>query len=109
MKIATLATLAALAAAPAFANDAHHPAAASTTAAAAPATEGEVKKVDREARKLTIKHGEIANLGMPPMTMVFPVTDEKVLETLKAGDKVRFSAEKVKGTITVTQIVAVKE
>jgi Cu/Ag efflux protein CusF len=108
MKIATLATLAALAAAPAFANEAHHPAGKPAAGAAGLTADGEVKKVDREARKLTIKHGEIASLGMPPMTMVFPVTDEKSLETLKAGDKVRFSAEKIKGTITVTRIEVVK-
>jgi Cu(I)/Ag(I) efflux system periplasmic protein CusF len=67
-------------------------------------TDGEVRKVDRDARKITIKHGEIRNLDMPPMTMVFQVTDAALLERVKPGDKVRFSAEKVGGAYTVTAI-----
>ena len=53
--------------------------------AAADMTEGEIRKVDKDAKKLTIKHGEIKNLDMPPMTMVFQVKDASVLETLKAA------------------------
>ena len=73
-----------------------------------PATEGEVRKIDKDAKKITIKHGEIANLGMPPMTMVFVARDPALLDTVKVGDKVRFTAERVEGVIAVTRIEAVK-
>lgn len=63
-------------------------------------TSGEVRKVDKDAKKLTIKHDEIKNLGMPPMTMVFQVKDPAMLDHVKQGDKVRFHAEQV-GTATV--------
>jgi Cu(I)/Ag(I) efflux system periplasmic protein CusF len=76
--------------------------------AAAPATEGEVRKVDMEAKKLTLKHGEIKNLDMPGMTMVFQVKDPAMLEKVKAGDKVRFTAEKINGAFTVTSLEAAK-
>jgi len=66
-------------------------------------TEGEVRKVDREAKKLTIKHGEIRNLDMPPMTMVFQVKDAAMLDTLKPGDKVRFTVEKTASGFVVTE------
>jgi Cu(I)/Ag(I) efflux system periplasmic protein CusF len=69
-------------------------------------TEGEVRKVDREARKLTIKHGEIKNLDMPPMTMVFQVKDASMLDTLKPGDKVRFTVEKTTSGFVVTELQA---
>ena len=71
-------------------------------------TEGEVRKVDKEAKKITIRHGAITNLDMPPMTMVFQVADGGMLENVKAGDKVRFSADKISGAYTVTQIEAAK-
>lgn len=70
--------------------------------------EAEVRKVDREAKKITLKHGEIRNLEMPPMTMVFQVSDVALLEQLKQGDKVKFTAEKVKGAYTVTSIEPAK-
>lgn len=82
--------------------------AAPSAAAAKPNTEGEIRKVDKEQAKITIKHGPITNLDMPGMTMVFKVSDLKALETLKAGDKVRFFADKVNGVLTVTAIEAVK-
>jgi Cu(I)/Ag(I) efflux system protein CusF len=71
-------------------------------------TEGEVRKVDKEAKKITLKHGELKNLGMPGMTMVFQVKDPAMLEQVKAGDKVRFTAEKAEGGFTVTAIEAAK-
>jgi Cu(I)/Ag(I) efflux system periplasmic protein CusF len=74
------------------------------TAQAAEMSEAEVRKVDREAGKLTLRHGEIKNLDMPPMTMVFVVKDRAQLEGLKAGDKVQFRAEKIGGAYTVTEI-----
>jgi len=57
-------------------------------------SEGEVRKVDKANGKVTLKHGEIRNLDMPPMTMVFTVTDKALLDKVKAGDKVRFAADK---------------
>lgn len=67
-------------------------------------SDGEIKKVDKSAGKITIKHGPIENLGMPNMTMVFRAKDPAMLEQVKAGDKVKFAAEKNKGVYTVTQI-----
>ena len=78
------------------------------TAQAAEMSEAEVRKVDRDAGKLTLRHGEIKNLDMPPMTMVFVVKDRAQLEGLKAGDKVQFRAEKIGGTYTVTEISVVR-
>lgn len=71
-------------------------------------TEGEVRKVDIETRKITLRHGEIKNLGMPAMSMVFQVKDPAMLDQVKAGDKVRFRAEKMNGALTVTNIEALK-
>lgn len=69
-------------------------------------SEGEIRKVDKDAKKITIKHGELKNLDMPPMTMVFQVKDPAVLDKVKQGDKVNFVAEKVGGQFTVTKIEA---
>jgi Cu/Ag efflux protein CusF len=77
-------------------------------AAAAPSTDGEVRKVDKEQGKVTLKHGLLTNLEMPAMTMVFRVADPKMLDGIKDGDKVRFTADKVNGAITVTAIEPVK-
>lgn len=73
-----------------------------------PMTDGEIKKVDKEGGKITIKHGEIKNLDMPGMTMVFRVKEPAMLDQVKAGDKVNFSADKINGNITVTKIEAAK-
>ena len=70
--------------------------------------DGEVRKVDKDAKKITLKHGEIKNLGMPPMTMVFQVKDPAMLDQVKQGDKVRFQAEQVGGATVVTHIEPVK-
>jgi Cu(I)/Ag(I) efflux system periplasmic protein CusF len=66
--------------------------------------EGEVRKVDKDAKKITIKHGPLQKLDMPAMTMVFQVKDPALLERVKAGDKIKFDAEKVGGAFTVTKI-----
>ena len=71
-------------------------------------TEGEVRKVDKDAGKVTIKHGEIKNLDMPAMTMVFRVNDSAMLDALKVGEKINFSADKIKGNFTLTQIEKMK-
>ncbi len=68
--------------------------------------EGEVRKVDKENQKLTIKHGPLKNLDMPGMTMVFQVQDAAMLDKVQAGDKVRFVAEKLEGKFTVTKMDA---
>ena len=71
-------------------------------------TDGEIRRIDRDAKKLTIRHGPIINLNMPAMTMVFQVKDDAMLDTVQAGDKVRFHVEKVGGAYVVTEIGAVK-
>ena len=81
-------------------------------AAAAPATEpladGEVLKVDKGAGKLTLRHGPIPSLDMPKMTMVFRVKDPAMLDQVKAGDRVRFAADKIGGQYTVVGIEPAK-
>ena len=123
MKLRTLLAAASLAAVPlvTYAHPGGHatPSSSSATApsTAAPASgstgaatmaDAEVRKVDRDARKITLKHGEIKNLEMPPMTMVFQVKDAAVLDKVKQGDKVKFSAEKVNGAYTVTSLEPAK-
>lgn len=66
--------------------------------------EGEVKKVDFEQGKVTLKHGPLDNLGMPAMTMVFKVADAAMLSSINSGDMVKFQADKVDGTLTVTKL-----
>ncbi len=73
-------------------------------AAAAETTEGEVRKIDKPARKITLKHGEIKHLEMPGMTMVFQVQDTALLDKVQPGDKVRFTAAKTGGAYVVTSI-----
>ncbi|MCW5590655.1 MAG: copper-binding protein [Burkholderiales bacterium] len=90
--------------APAAALAADAPAKAEAKAKAAPLTAGEVKKVDREAKKLTIQHGPIENLKMPPMTMVFRVKDASMLDGIEPGTKVRFHAEEANGGYVVTRL-----
>lgn len=66
---------------------------------------GEVRRVSKEQSKITLRHGEIKSLEMPPMTMVFTVRDPKLLDAVKVGDKVRFRAAKEdSGTYVVTAI-----
>ena len=71
-------------------------------------TDGEVRKIDKDSQKITLKHGDIKNLDMPGMTMVFKVKDLAMLDKVKAGDKVRFKAEKADGAIVITALEAVK-
>jgi Cu/Ag efflux protein CusF len=80
------------------------PAAAAPAAAAGAMAEGEVRRVDKEQGKITLRHGEIKNLDMAPMTMVFKVKDPAMLDRVKQGDKVGFTAEKIGGEFTVTGI-----
>ena len=96
--IRTLAAMlsALLLALPALADKGHHKEGA--------LTQGEVRKVDKDAKKITIKHEPIQNLDMPAMTMVFQVKDPAMLEQVKAGDKVKFEAQKLGGAFTLTAI-----
>ena len=85
----------------------HTPASAPSQEAAQPAaelSEGEVRKVDKDAKKISIKHGELKNLDMPPMSMVFQVKDPALLDKVKTGDKIRFRAEKAGPAFVVTDI-----
>jgi Cu(I)/Ag(I) efflux system periplasmic protein CusF len=66
---------------------------------------GQVMKVDQSAGKITIKHGPIKKLGMDQgMTMVFKAQDPTMLNSVKAGSKIKFDAEQVNGQYTVTKI-----
>ena len=86
-------------------HSAHHSAGAAPSAPSSQsATEGEVRRVDKAQGKVTLRHGRIENLDMPPMTMVFTASDPALLEKLSPGDKVRFSAQKRNGVFTVTGI-----
>ena len=80
------------------------PAAATSTAPNQDMTDGEIRKIDKDSKKITIKHGEIKNLDMPAMTMVFQVKDTAVLDTIQAGDKVKFRVEKLLGAYVITDL-----
>jgi Cu/Ag efflux protein CusF len=85
-----------------------HGAAATVPAAVAGAlTEGEITRRDARSGKLTIRHGEIVHLAMPPMTMVFALQQPSQADALQPGDKVRFQVEKVNGALLITHIEAV--
>jgi Cu/Ag efflux protein CusF len=82
--------------------------AAGTPAFAQALADGEVRRVDREGAKVTLRHGPIPSLDMPPMTMVFRVQEPAAIERLKVGDRIRFAAERIDGQYTVTRIEEVK-
>lgn len=112
MKSTVLAVAIAVAlASPALADDAHHKKDAGPAAPSAQATamaEGEVRRVDKDAKKITLRHGPLPSLDMPAMTMVFQVRDPAMLDQVKVGDKVKFAAEKIGGAFTLTTIEAAK-
>ena len=110
-RIASLLAAALLGAAPAFAANhhaAHPPVAEKAAASAGSLAEGEVRKVDKDTGKVTIKHGPLANLDMPSMTMVFRVKEPAMLDQVKVGDAIRFKAEKIGGNYTVTELQSAK-
>lgn len=99
--------LAAIAAiAPVYAQHNHAP--PTSTKVVQEMAQGEVRKVDKAAKTVTLKHGPIASVDMPPMTMTFPVANAKAMDRLTPGDKVRFSAEKRGDAIVVTKIEKAK-
>jgi Cu(I)/Ag(I) efflux system periplasmic protein CusF len=69
---------------------------------------GEIRRIDKEAQKVTIRHGPLRNLDMPAMTMVFQVKDAAMLDRVQPGDKVNFEAEKVGGAYIVTRMEPAK-
>jgi Cu(I)/Ag(I) efflux system protein CusF len=82
---------------------------ANVTLAQAPMVNGQVIKIDESAGKITLKHGPIKKLDMnEAMTMVFRVQDPAMLKQVKAGDKVRFDADRINGQFTVTKIEKAK-
>ena len=83
---------------------AHQSAGAVATAQDTDTVAGEIKRVDQDSGKLTIKHGPIPNLDMPGMTMVFRVAEPGLLDRVKEGDAVRFAAGKINGAFTVTRL-----
>jgi Cu(I)/Ag(I) efflux system protein CusF len=85
----------------------------SAAEAASPSSElpwvlGEVRRIDTSARKVTLRHGNIPNLGMPAMTMVFQVAEVQWLAIFKVGDRVRFSVALVQGVYTVQRMERVE-
>ena len=91
---------------PAAAQATAPPTATATVASGLPKVEGTVRRVDAVAGKVTLKHGDIPNLDMPGMTMVFQVRDPAQLAPFKTGDKVLFTADKVNGAYTVIDLQA---
>lgn len=81
---------------------------ASPAAQSSVMTDGVVRKIDAANGKITLKHGPITNLDMPGMTMVFRVVSPTLLNTVKAGDTVKFHVENINGALTVTEIQAAK-
>ncbi len=105
--IITMAALALQAALPAWADDGHgqHKPAVAATVAASDMTDAEVRKIDMDGGKVTLKHAEIKSLDMPGLTMVFVVKDKALRSGLKAGDKVKFKAINEAGEFTVTALL----
>jgi Cu(I)/Ag(I) efflux system protein CusF len=87
-------------------HDSHHPVA--NQLASADLTPGEIRKIDKDAQKITIKHGAIKNLDMPPMTMVFLVEDGALLDKAMVGDKVQFKVIKKGSAFVITEIQSAK-
>ena len=71
---------------------------------AAPMVKGTITKIDTEQGKIGLNHEKIPNLDMEPMSMIFRVQDPEAIKKFKLGDKVKFTAERVNGAITVTKI-----
>ena len=79
-------------------------AASALALAQVPMANGEVTKVDKANGRITLKHGEIKSLNMPPMTMAYRVRSPQLLEGVAVGDRVRFTAERIDGHYTVTAL-----
>jgi Cu/Ag efflux protein CusF len=102
---AVAAVLATVLALPDFAAGAQHkPEATSPSTSQSALSEGEVRRVDKETKKITLRHGPLVNLDMPAMTMVFQVQDVGMVDQVKVGDKVKFMAEKIQGVYIITKL-----
>lgn len=88
---------------PAWAEQAPRASPSVTATKAAPLSDGVVKKIDKAAGEIVIQHGQLDSIGMAPMTMAFGVADRSWLNQLKAGDKIRFSAEVKAGNVIVNR------
>lgn len=110
MKLTTLFAAFAICIAPVALASAHDKSAKSAPAAstASAMADGEVRKVDKDAGKITLKHGPIQSLDMPAMSMVFRAQDPAMLDAVKVGDKVRFKADKIQGAYTITEMQPAK-
>jgi Cu(I)/Ag(I) efflux system periplasmic protein CusF len=107
MKIITTALLTALIGLGAIAQTANvstgaPTASVATSVAVKDMVEAEVRKVDKDAKKVTLKHGPIKNLDMPGMTMVFQVRDTALFDKLVVGEKIMFTAEQLQGAFVMT-------
>jgi len=105
--VSVLLFVSSLAAVAAHAADSHmagHGAGAHAAMVAPAESSGTVTKIDDKAGRITIKHGPLQNLGMPPMTMAFKVASAGMLSAVNPGDAIRFVAEDVGGTLTVTRL-----
>lgn len=88
----------------AIATPSHAQTAAPSAVEAVSLSEGTVRKLDVPNAKITLRHGPIVNLDMPPMSMVFRVQPPELMNGFKTGDTVRFRAESINGAYTVTHI-----
>lgn len=86
----------------------HAPTAKAARSAAMPLVDGQVKKVDKAAGKVTLAHGPLTNLDMPAMTMAFKLANAAWSEQMQAGDRIRFKADSVDGVITVVHFEAAR-
>jgi len=93
---------------PACAQAPHSHPAPAAKAATATLYDGEVKRVSKDTKRVTLSHGPLTGLDMPAMTMAFPVKDAAALDKLKPGDKVRFALEKAGEDLVVTRIEPVR-
>jgi len=106
--LSLLAVALAFAASPTLHAQGHAAPAGMGAAQSASKIDGEVRKIDKASGKVTIKHGEIKQMGMPPMTMMFATKDKAMLDKVKVGDKIRFSLASEGSSIVVTEIEPAK-
>jgi Cu/Ag efflux protein CusF len=78
--------------------------AVSGLAAAQALVAGEVKKIDKPAGRITLKHSEIKAFDMPGMTGAYKVQDPSMLDKVQVGDRVQFSLDRVNSVYTITKI-----
>ena len=79
--------------------------ASASTSSNAALTDAEVKKVDAASGMVTLKHGALENVGMPPMTMAFKAKDAVMVKQVHEGDKVKVRIENVNGTLTIVKLM----